>query len=68
MEALVEKIVKVVNSCVTPQQLEIAENFAERAKHQVHREEWLDIASVIHNKAGQILFYDAEDWAVLKRI
>jgi hypothetical protein len=68
MEALVEKILKVVDSCVTPQQLEIAENFAERARKQVHREQWLDIAGVIQSKAGQILFYDAEDWTTLKRV
>ena len=68
MEALTEKILKVVNSCVTPEQLRIAENFAERAKKKVHREEWIDIASVIQDKAGQILFYDADDWSALKRI
>jgi hypothetical protein len=68
MEALVDKIVRVVNSCVTPEQLEIAENFAERAKKRVHREEWLDIACVIQKKAGQILFYDADDWALLKKV
>jgi hypothetical protein len=53
---------------VTPEQLEIAENFAERAKKRVHREEWLDIACVIQKKAGQILFYDADDWALLKKV
>jgi hypothetical protein len=68
MEALVEKILKVVDSCVTPQQLVIAENLAERAKRKMHREEWLDIASVIQNNSGQILFYDAEATAVLRRV
>jgi len=68
MEALVEKLVRVINSCVTPQQLQIAENMAERAKKKMHREDWLDIAAVIQNRAGQILFYDAEDSNVLKRV
>jgi hypothetical protein len=65
MEALVEKIVKVVN---TPQQLQIAENLAERAKKQMHREDRLDVASIVQNGVGQILFHDAEDSNVLKRV
>jgi hypothetical protein len=68
MDALVEKILRVVHSCVTPQQLEIAGNFADRARKQIHHEQWLDIASVIQNKAGQVLFYEAEDWNLMKRV
>ena len=68
MEALWEKALRVVNSCVTPQQLEVAENFVERAREQVDREQWIDIASAIHTKAGEILFYDSDDWRILKRV
>jgi len=67
MNTVMEKTLKVVNSCISPQQLEIAENFAQRAKLRMEREEWLDIASAINTKAGQVLFFDAEDWTVLKR-
>ena len=67
MDALIEKTLRIVNSCVTPQQLEIAENFAERVRTQVDREEWLNIASAIHAKSGEVLFFDTEDWSVLKR-
>ncbi len=67
MDALIEKTLKIVNSCVTPQQLEIAENFAERVRTQIDREEWLNIASAIQAKSGQVLFFDAEDWSVLRR-
>jgi hypothetical protein len=68
MEALIEKVLKVVDSCVTPQQLEIAENFADRARKQIHHEQWLDIAGIIQNKAGQVLFYDVEDWNLIRRV
>jgi hypothetical protein len=67
MDALIEKTLRIVDSCVTPQQLEIAENFAERARTQIAHEEWLNIASAIQAKSGQVLFFDAEDWSVLRR-
>lgn len=67
MDALVKKTIKIVNSCVTPQQLEIAENFAERARKQIDQEEWLNIASAIQAKSGEVLFFDVEDWALLRR-
>ena len=68
MERLIEKVSKVINSCVTPQQLEVAENFAERARIKLNRDEWLDIASVINNKANKILFCSAEDLAILGKV
>jgi hypothetical protein len=68
MERLIEKVSKVVNSCITPQQLEIAENFAERAKTKMKPDEWLDIASVINNKANKILFCSAEDLEILGKV
>jgi hypothetical protein len=68
MDALVKKTIRIVNSCITPQQLEIAENFAERVRKQIEREEWLNIASAIQAKSGQVLFFDAEDWSVLRRV
>ena len=68
MERLIEKVSKVVNSCITPQQLEVAENFAERAKTKLNRDEWLDIASVINNKANKILFCSAEDLEILGKV
>jgi hypothetical protein len=68
MERLIEKVSKVVNSCVTPQQLEVAENFAERAKTKMKPDEWLDIASVINNKANRILFCSAEDLEILGKV
>jgi hypothetical protein len=67
MDALVKKTIRIVDSCVTPQQLEIAESFAERVRNQIDREEWLNIASAIQAKSGQVLFFDAEDWVVLRR-
>lgn len=67
MNTVTEKTLKVVNSCIIPQQLEIAENFAQRAKNLMDREDWLDIAAAINVKAGQVLFFDSEDWTVLKR-
>jgi len=67
MEALVGKIVKVVNSCVTAQQLKIAENFAQRARKQIHWNEWLDIASLIKKKAAKLLLFDIEDGTVVRR-
>ena len=68
MERLIEKVSRVVNSCVTPQQLEVAENFAERAKTKMNRDEWLDIASVINTKANKILFCSVEDLAILGKV
>jgi len=68
MERLIEKVSKVVNSCITPQQLEVAENFAERAKTKMKPDEWLDIASVINNKANKILFCSAEDLEILGKV
>ena len=68
MGGLIEKVSKVVNSCITPQQLEGAENFAERAKTKMKPDEWLDIASVINNKANKILFCSAEDLAILGKV
>jgi|GEM_PF-6747306 len=67
MNAVTEKTLKVVQSCINPQQLEIAENFAQRAKVRMDHEEWLDIASAINVKAGQVLFFDSQDWTVLRR-
>ena len=68
MERLIEKVSKVVNSCVTPQQLEVAENFAERAKTKMKPDEWLDIASVINIKANKILFCSVEDLEILGKV
>jgi hypothetical protein len=68
MERLIEKVSKVVNSCITPQQLEVAENFAERAKTKMKPDEWLDIASVINHKANRILFCSAEDLEILGKV
>ena len=68
MEGLIEKVSKVVNSCVTPQQLEVAENFAERAKTKMKPDEWLDIASVINIKANKILFCSVEDLEILGKV
>ena len=68
MEKLTEKVSRVVNSCVTPQQLEVAENFAERAKTKMNRDEWLGIASTIHNKANKILYCSQEDLAILGKV
>jgi hypothetical protein len=68
MERLIQKVSKVVNSCVTPQQLEVAENFAERAKTKMKPDEWLDVASVINNKANNILFCSVEDLETLGKV
>jgi hypothetical protein len=68
MERLIERVSKVVNSCVTPQQLEVAENYAERARRKLNPDEWLDIASVIHNKANKILFCNPEDLVILGKV
>ena len=68
MEGLVEKVARVVNSCVTPQQLEVAENYAVRARCRVNMDQWLDIASLIHKKANQIIFCSPDDGALLGRV
>ncbi len=68
MKGLVEKVYRVVNSCVTPEQLEVAENFAVRARTKINPNEWLDVASVIHNKANKILFCSADELAILGKV
>jgi hypothetical protein len=67
MQSIVNKILKVVDSCLTPQQLEIAESFATLAKRQVNQDQWLDVACAIQSKASEMLFYDIDDLAILRR-
>jgi len=67
MQPIVNKILKVVDSCLTPQQLEIAESFATLAKRQVNQDQWLDVACAIQSKASEMFFYDIDDLAILRR-
>lgn len=67
MQPVMNKILKVVNSCVTPQQLEIAEHFASLARKKVNHDQWLEVACAIQSKASEMLFYDLEDLVVLRR-
>ena len=68
MEGLVEKVFSVVNSCVTPQQLEIAETYAVRARRRMNMDQWLDIESLIHKKANQFIFWSPDDGTLLGRV
>ena len=61
------KILRVVGSCVTPQQLENAEHFANLAKKQVNQDQWLDVACAIQSKASEMLSCDLEDFVILRR-
>jgi hypothetical protein len=67
MQTVMNKILKVVESCVTPEQLEIAGHLATLAKKQINQDQWLDIACAIQSKASEMLFYDLEDLVILRR-
>jgi hypothetical protein len=67
MQTVINKILKVVESCVTPEQLEIAGHLATLAKKQINQDQWLDIACAIQSKASEMLFYDLEDLVILRR-
>jgi hypothetical protein len=67
MEGLAQKVLRVVDSCVTSQQLEVAETYAVRARRRVNMDQWLDIESLIHKKANQIIFWSPDDGVLLGR-
>jgi hypothetical protein len=68
MEGLAQKVLRVVDSCVTSQQLEIAETYAVRARRRVNLDQWLNIESLIHKKANQITFCSPDDWTLLGKV
>ena len=67
MQTVMNKILKVVGSCMTPQQLEVAGHFATLAKKQVDQDQWLDVAGAIQSKADEMLSCDHEDFVILRR-
>lgn len=67
MQTAMNKILRVVGSCVTPQQLENAGHFAKLAKKQVNQDQWLAVACEIQSKASEMLSCDLEDFVILRR-
>jgi hypothetical protein len=67
MKTVMNKVLKVVGSCMTPQQLEVAGHFASLAKKQVNQDQWLDVACAIQSKASEMLSCDLEDSVILRR-
>jgi hypothetical protein len=67
MQTVMNKVLKVVGSCNTPQQLQVAGHFASLAKKQVNQDQWLDVAGAIQSKAGEMLSCDPEESVILRR-